>query len=411
MVSMGGGSRTMAETVDFLILGAGIIGLNVALEVRRRYPKASIKILEKEASVGYHASGRNSGVLHAGFYYTANSLKARFSREGNQAMTEYCLERGLKIRRCGKLVVARRPEDLPGLEELYRRGEVNGVPLQRLSEAEAREIEPRARTVSRALFSPTTSTVSPLEVLQSLSQEARQKGIDIAFRQGYRGREQRRILTEAGSVEPGYLINAAGLYADVIARDFSFSQEYAILPFKGLYLKSDEPPGALGVHLYPVPDLNNPFLGVHYTLTVEGEIKIGPTAIPAFWREQYGLFSRFRWRELVDVVYRELGLLWHDSFDFRRLAWQEMAKYSKREMVRQARQLAEPASSAVRWHWGKPGIRAQLIHTPTLRLMMDFHHEGDERSFHLLNVVSPGFTCAIPFSRYILDQIESLVDR
>jgi (S)-2-hydroxyglutarate dehydrogenase len=400
----------MVEKVDFLIVGAGIIGLNLALEARRRHPKASIKLLEKEAIIGGHASGRNSGVLHAGFYYTADSLKARFSREGNRLMTEYCLERGLKINRCGKLVVARRSEDLPGLAELLRRGRVNGVPLQEISAAAAREIEPRVLTVERALFSPTTATVSPKEVLASLSQDARDKQIEICLNTAYRGRRNAGILTDSGLLEAGYIINAAGLYADKIAKDFAFSDQHAILPFKGLYLKSNEPSGSLNTHIYPVPDLENPFLGVHYTLTAQGEVKIGPTAIPAFWREQYRGLSGFRLGEFIDICSRELGLFIRNDFNFRRLAFQEMAKYSQGEMLRQAAQLALPASAKILWHWVEPGIRAQLIHTPTRRLEMDFYHEGDRNSFHLLNVVSPGFTCSIAFSQYIFDQIEKIVN-
>ncbi|MBF0358255.1 MAG: FAD-dependent oxidoreductase [Magnetococcales bacterium] len=395
------------EKVDFLIIGGGIIGLNLALEARRRQPKASIMLLEKESVTGSHASGRNSGVLHAGFYYTADSLKARFSVEGNRLLTDYCLERGLSLNRCGKLVVAKDIADLPGLKELLRRGRANGVPLEEISAEDAREIEPRVRTFERALFSPTTATVSPSEVLASLSQDAIEKKVEVRLNTAYLGRKGEAVITSAGVVVPGYLINAAGLYADKIAKDFAFSKEHEILPFKGLYLKSDEPKGSLKTHIYPVPDLENPFLGVHYTLTASGEVKIGPTAIPAFWREHYGGLSGFNLKELVDIGSRELGLLIRNDFGFRSLAFRELAKYSRKKMVGQARELAAPAARKARWHWGEPGIRAQLIHLPSRRLEMDFYHEGDEKSFHLLNVVSPGFTCSMAFCRYVFDEIEN----
>ncbi len=401
----------MVEKVDFLIVGGGIIGINLALEARRRHPGATIKLLEKESAFGVHASGRNSGVLHAGFYYTADSLKARFSREGNRLLTEYCLERGLTINRCGKLVVARTQADLPGLAELVRRGQVNGVELQEISFDEAREVEPRVRTVERALFSPTTATVAPTELLAEFYRDARDAKIAISLGNICRGRWEEGVVADSGRIAAGYVINAAGLYADKIAQDFGFCQDYSILPFKGLYLKSDEAAGSLKTHIYPVPDLENPFLGVHYTLTAEGGIKLGPTAIPAFWREHYSGLSGFNVSEFIDIISRELGLFLRNDFGFRRLAFQEMAKYRKGEMLRQARQLAEPAAKGVKWRWGPPGIRAQLIHIPTRRLEMDFHHEGDERSFHLLNVVSPGLTCSIPFCRYIFDEIETLSER
>src|SRR3989344_2860784 len=149
------------NTCDFLVIGGGVMGLCLAMEASRRHPRSRITVIEKEPKCGSHASGRNSGVLHAGFYYTADSLKARFTRDGNRAMTAYCEERGLHINRCGKLVVARDAADLPGLDELLRRGQANGVELHPVSRREAEEIEPRARTHERALFSPATSSVDP----------------------------------------------------------------------------------------------------------------------------------------------------------------------------------------------------------------------------------------------------------
>src|SRR6266566_1588835 len=142
-----------SATTDFLVIGGGVIGLNLALQAKRRHPQSHVTLIEKEQDCGSHASGRNSGVLHAGFYYTADSLKARFTREGNRLLTDYCAARGLRINRCGKLVVARNETELAGLQELFRRGKTNGVELYELSEREAREIEPRVKTFRQALFS------------------------------------------------------------------------------------------------------------------------------------------------------------------------------------------------------------------------------------------------------------------
>jgi len=376
------------------VAGAGIIGLAVALELKRRHAGAKIVILEKEPAVAEHASGRNSGVLHAGFYYSPDSLKARFTRVGNERLTNYCLERKLPILRCGKLVVAQSEADLPRLDELFRRGQANGVELSMIGAAEAKEIEPRAITFERAIWSPATATVDPLAVMQSLLADARNAGIEV------------RLGTSFRDIDGGYVVNAAGLQADVVARRFGFSRHHRILPFKGLYLYSDEPPHTFRTHIYPVPDPRFPFLGVHFTVTVDGRGKIGPTAIPALWREQYGGLHRFRFGELFDVATRGLRLIASDGA-YRRLAIEELRKYSRRHLVRLASALATGVRLDDYRRWGRPGIRAQLYDTRNAKLEMDFVLEGDARSLHILNAVSPGFTCAFPFAEHIADTIEA----
>jgi L-2-hydroxyglutarate oxidase LhgO len=393
-------------TSDFLIIGGGIIGITLARELKRRHPDSSILLLEKEEFCGFHASGRNSGVLHAGFYYTKDSLKARFTRLGNQRMTEYCLERGLRINRCGKLVVARNAEELAGLAELLSRGEKNGVLLNELSAEEARRIEPRVKTFEKALFSPNTSTVDPKEVTSTLAQETMEQGVRFLFNVRYLRRKRDAVVTTQGDISAGYVINAAGLHADRIAKDFGFSQDYAILPFKGLYLYSNEPPGAFRTNVYPVPNLKNPFLGVHFTVTVDGKAKIGPTAIPAFWREHYDGLDRFDLKEFLEVVSEEARLLFRAGFDFRGLAVEEIKKYSRSYLTEQAAQLAEGVKEEQYRSWGRPGIRAQLLDVRRRSLIMDFCVEGDETSFHVLNAVSPAFTCSMPFSEFLCDEIE-----
>lgn len=393
---------------DFLVIGGGIIGLSTALEVRRRFPSSRITLIEKEASTGWHASGRNSGVLHAGFYYTADSLKARFTRDGNRSLTRYCEERGLPINRCGKLVVARNESELAGLDELSRRGKVNSVELHEITAAEAKAIEPRAKTFERALFSPTTSSVDPRAVISSLTNDARSANIDIRLAVAYLGNSGREVKTTTGTISPGYVINAAGLYADRIARDYGFSKNFVILPFKGLYLYADSHE-SLRCHVYPVPDMRNPFLGVHFTVTVDQHVKIGPTAIPSLWRENYTMFTRFRLSELLDVVGREALLLLRDDFAFRKLAFSEVRKYSRRNLVALAGELLANVSENSYKKWGPPGIRAQLLDTRTRKLDMDFRWEGDDRSFHVLNAVSPAFTCAFPFAAYLIDEVERLL--
>jgi L-2-hydroxyglutarate oxidase LhgO len=395
------------KTCDFLVIGGGIIGLNLAIVAKQRYPRQRVVLFEKEKSCGLHASGRNSGVLHAGFYYTHDSLKARFTREGNREMSDYCRERGLRMNRCGKLVVARNEQELSTLEELLNRGRRNGVELQELSADEAREIEPRARTFRKALFSPTTSSVDPSEVMQSMARDARSLGVEFETDMAYRRRgTDGMIHASRGRMTAGYVINAAGLHADTIARDFGFSRNHRILPFKGLYLYSSENSGSIRTNIYPVPDLRNPFLGVHFTVAVDGRVKIGPTAVPAFWRENYGGFANFSLREMIEVVGLEFGLFWRNESDFRRLARHELSKQFRTEMVKLASELASGVAVSDFRRWGKPGIRAQLYDQKAGRLEMDFRYEGDDKSFHVLNAVSPAFTCSLPFSRYLFDQIE-----
>ncbi|MFQ5642834.1 MAG: NAD(P)/FAD-dependent oxidoreductase [Thiogranum sp.] len=393
-------------TTDFLVVGGGVIGINLALQAKRRYPDASVTLIEKETDCGEHASGRNSGVLHAGFYYTADSLKARLTREGNRQMSDYCAERGLGINRCGKLVVAQSADELPVLDELLARAGHNGVELHDISQAEAVEIEPRVVTYERALFSPATASVDPGEVMREFVTDARQSGIRILTGTQYLGVRDGGVRTSQGDIDSGYVINAAGLYADRVAKDFGFAEHYRILPFKGLYLYANETAPPLRTNIYPVPDLRNPFLGVHHTVTRDGHAKIGPTAIPCFWREHYSGFRNFSLREFVEVVGQEAGLFIRNDFGFRKLAWDEMQKIYRPRVVALAGQLINDAGPGHYTRWGKPGIRAQLLDIRTRKLEMDFRMEGDKRSFHILNAVSPAFTCAMSFSEYVFQQID-----
>jgi len=393
------------ESFDFLVAGGGVVGLSIARELKRRRPDASVVLIDKEPGPAFHASGRNSGVLHAGFYYTADSLKARFTRAGNLAWAEYCRRRGLPLRACGKLVVASRPEDLPVLDELLKRGKANGVPVELVDEASARRIEPRALTLKRALYSPSTAVVDPAACLAALSEDAAREGVKLRWSTAYVGRAGRVVKTSRGDIEAGFVVNAAGLYADRVARDFGFSENYRILPFKGLYLYSNEPPGTFRAHVYPVPDIRNPFLGVHFTVAVDGRVKIGPTAIPAFWRENYSGLDNFSASEMLDIGVRQLGLMAGADFNFRSLAFEEIRKFSRRHMVSLAARLALGVDASRYVRWGKPGIRAQLIDIRTRRLVMDFLLEGDAGSMHVLNAVSPGFTCAMPFAGHVVERV------
>lgn len=391
---------------DYLIIGAGIIGLALARELRSRFPSATIVVIEKEADVAQHGSGRNSGVLHAGFYYTADSLKARFTRDGNRLMKAYVKQRGLAINECHKVVVASDESEIEGVRELQRRGERNGVEVRIIDEQELAEIDPNARTTQLALYSPSTATVDPVQVCQTLKTDLEASGVRFLFTQGYLRREgQDAVVTASGQViEAALVINAAGLYADRIARDYGFSQQYTIIPFKGIYLKYTGPDKPVRTNIYPVPNLKNPFLGVHYTVTVDGTVKIGPTAIPAFWRQNYAGLEHFSLGELLEIIGWESRLFLTDSFGFRNLAREEVRKYDRRYFTDLAAKMVKQLDRAGFNQWSKPGIRAQLLNTATKELVQDFVVEGDQRSIHILNAVSPAFTCSFPFAAWVVEQ-------
>lgn len=394
-------------TVDILVIGGGIIGITTALAAKRRFPGLSIRIIEKEANCGLHASGRNSGVIHAGFYYTADSLKARMTREGNLALHRYCEDRGIAVNKCGKLVVARDNSELHGLAILKARAAANNVPLEEISERQAKEIQPCVKSVERALYSQSTSSVDPTQVMSALIEDCRKQGIVIHTDTAYLSMLHKDIKTSGGEFSAGYVINAAGLYADKIAQDFGLAQSVCMLPFKGVYLKGTNSATPLRTHVYPVPDLRYPFLGVHLTLNSTGQTKIGPTAIPALWREQYGGLRNFHGRELAHILWQQFRFVLSPKSGMLGLAGREIPKYSKSILKKRALKLVERSLIPDKLHWGPAGIRAQLFDKVKKKLVMDFYYEKGPTSIHILNAVSPAFTCAMPFSEHIVDLIDA----
>lgn len=377
------------------------MGLALARHLKQKYSDSRITLLEKEPEVAQHASGRNSGVLHAGFYYPSDSLKARLCVEGNRAMKQYCLEQELPLNRCGKIVVTRSHEEEPALERLYQRGLANGVRLKLLRADEVQDIEPNAKSVGKALYSPDTATVNPQSVCQRLKEELLSQGVRIELGTQYLFKRKNSIHTNQGLYEAGFVINAAGLYADKIAHDFGFGQKYTLLPFKGIYLGYGGSDSVLQTHIYPVPDPRQPFLGVHFTKTVDGHIKIGPTAIPAFWRENYRGLQNIDFSEAFEILWYESQLFIGNSFGFRELALSEIRKYNRLFFAGLAQNLVKEIDTKQFKNFLKPGIRAQLLNKQNLELVQDFVLEGDQHSLHVLNAVSPAFTCALSFANYI----------
>jgi (S)-2-hydroxyglutarate dehydrogenase len=389
---------------DYLVIGAGIIGLNIAKNLKERFPQSKILVIEKEKEVAMHSSGRNSGVLHAGFYYTANSLKAKFTKEGNLALKNFCRERNLKINECQKVVVAVDEEELKGLEELKRRGDINGVELIWLDEKELEKLYPNIKTYKKALLCPSTATVNPKAVTCEFAKVINELGVELILDCKYLGSNKNLVKTSKGDFEAKKVINCAGLYADKIARDFGFSKDFVIIPFKGIYLKDKHNISNLTTNVYPVPDLKNPFLGVHYTLTVDNESKIGPTAIPAFWRENYQGFDNFSFSEFFEILFYETKLFITNAFSFRKLAFSEIKKYNLNYFKNLAQKLTKNMNHEGYNSWSTPGIRAQLLNKNTLELVQDFVVESDENSVHVLNAVSPAFTSSIPFASWVVEE-------
>jgi len=389
---------------DYLVIGGGIIGLNIAKNLKERDSTSKIVLIDKESELALHGSGRNSGVLHAGFYYSADSLKAKFTKDGNKALHEFCEQRGLHVNRCGKVIVAIDEEELEGLEELKKRGDVNGVELSWLDEDELRERYPNVKTYKKALFSPNTSTVNPKELTLEFAKAIKEMGVTILTNTAYKKRiNEHEISTTQGNIKCKKVINCAGLYADKIAQDYGFAKNYVIIPFKGIYLKDKDNLSGLKTNIYPVPNLANPFLGTHYTLTEKNEAKIGPTAIPALWRENYKGFDNFKFEEMTQILFYEAKLFITNAFGFRSLAYTEVKKYIKSHLIAQAQKLTKDMKHKGYDSWSTPGIRAQLLDVNTLELVQDFVVEGDEKSIHILNAVSPAFTSSIPFTNWVVE--------
>lgn len=398
----------MPQTVDFVILGAGIIGLTIARELKRRHPQAEIIVLEKEPTPGRHASGRNSGVLHSGIYYPPGTLKAQVCRQGAQEMAEYHEQHRLPLDRRGKILIATRAEDEPQLTLLAQRAQENGVPAEWLDAAALREREPEAHSATgTALWIPSTAVGSPAAVMHALLNEVKTLGIDLRCRtQAISVQTRKRTLhCQTGHVlRYGHVINTAGLHADQVAHQFGVGQRYTLLPFKGIYWKLNP---ASGIHIrhliYPVPDLRVPFLGVHTTTSTDGTTYLGPTAAPAFGRENYQGLQNISARELLRITGLLAKQYLSNKDGFRRLAWQEGRRYYKPWFTAAARAILPRLRPEHLQAADKVGIRAQLLDKHTGRLVTDFLIEQGLHATHILNAISPAWTSAFPFARHVCD--------
>jgi len=392
----------MEKKCDFLVLGGGIVGLSIGRELLRTHRNARVVVLEKESTVGAHASGRNSGVLHAGFYYSPDSLKAKFCLEGNYALRSLIAEHGLPINECGKVVVARGEEDLSRLDVLFDRGTANGVRLLREKSSNLHKFEPLATTYKEFLWSSRTAVSNPIAVTELIAQLFVNEGGEIHY-------NSQACILENGSVDAGAnvfraerVINSAGTNAIHIAHGLGVGQKYSQLPVLGLYKYCDSSELPLRTLVYPVPNPKNPFLGVHFTLTVDQKVKIGPTAIPILGREQYELTGKLDRLDLQSSFQSVWNLFRESPSGLMNLAYTELPKISTRKLVRDGKMLVPSLDDSIKWHKKRPGVRAQLVNLETRAFEMDFVVESKENFVHILNAVSPGWTSAIPFAQHVV---------
>lgn len=391
---------------DLVVVGAGVVGLAVAREALLRRPGLRLTVLERERRVGLHQTGRNSGVVHGGIYYSPGSLKARLCVAGARRLYDYCEARDVPVHRCGKLIVATRPADLPGLDELERRGRANGVPgLRRIGPGEIEEIEPHARGLA-ALHSPATGTVDFSLFAEALADDVRAGGGTVATGCGVSAvRSDRRALVlrhSTGETRASRAVFCAGPWSDRLAATAGAKADPRIVPFRGAYLRLRPERGDLvRALIYPVPDPTLPFLGVHLTRHPDGQVLVGPTARfaatrdvgrrrPRFgdvaatlsWPGTWRLVSR-HWRAGLTEVGRALS---------RRVVAREAARYVP---AIGARDLA-PAFS---------GIRAQALGRDG-RLIDDFVISHTDRALHVRNAPSPAATASLELARLIVDRVE-----
>ena len=392
---------------QFLIVGAGITGLTIARELLNR-GLGDIVIIEKESSLGAHASGRNSGVLHAGVYYSPGTQKARFCVEGNRLMKEYCREKGLALEESGKVIVAGDEPGVGGIDELKRRADAAGAESRIIDDSELSRIEPHAARNGKALYSPSTAVVSPLEVLESLKEDLLGSGsVNIIFNASFTGLKGSTIaVTTEGNFKFQNFVNAAGTFADKVASFFGVGERYRILPFKGTYKKlTPQASHLVRSNIYPVPDLRNPFLGVHFTRGTDGNIYLGPTAIPALGREEYGFLDDLS-KETLSILFRD-SVLFFANESFRAAAVSEIRKYSSGYLYKEAKKLVPALMAGDLVDTPKAGIRAQLVDWPARELVMDFVVIKEAQSIHILNAISPAFTCSMAFAKHTVDNLLS----
>lgn len=398
----------LLEKFDFVTIGGGIIGLSLAREYMLRYPNHSVAIVDKEPFLGKHASGRNSGVLHAGIYYAKDSFKAQFCQRGSQALKAFANDKGIPIKDCGKFVVAYDENELTQLHALYERGIDNGLSIELMTEKEVHKREPLARTYKEAIWSPDTSVIKIDDVIKALAEELKDKGARFYLNSCVVDVDPDSHMVTLSSKKKLYYVhmaNCAGSYADTIALYFGLCEELTLLPFKGLYRSLDETISKrLSTLIYPTPDPQFPFLGVHTNMTFKDTSYVGPGALPALGRENYGFVKDLNFIEAVEVISSLSRVLLQNS-KIRRHSFEEIYKLHKACFDKKMQRLLTIPIAQHTGGYCKVGIRPQLYSRKKGELITDFMIELDRGTIHVLNAISPAFTASFAFARFCMDQL------
>lgn len=390
-------------TYDLAILGGGIVGLATARALLERYPSLHLVLCEKEAELGTHQTGHNSGVIHSGIYYKPGSFKARLCVEGVRLMMDFCDRNGIKYDRCGKVIVATSDDELPRLKTLYERGVANGVPgVAMIDAARAREIEPHVSAVA-GIHSPNTAIVDYSEVTAALGRELVSRGVTIEYNFPVSAITRVRgggvaVSTPHHTITARRIVNCAGLYSDVVARLAGAPTEVQIIPFRGEYyfLRPERESLVKGL-IYPVPDPEFPFLGVHFTRTIHGEVEAGPNAVLAFAREGYR-WTKFKPLEFAATL-RYAGF-WAMARKYWKVGvWEVQRSLLKKKFVESLQRLV-PDLKAEDIAPGGSGVRAQAVR-PDGTLLDDFSIVSSGDAIHVLNAPSPGATASLAIGRHI----------
>jgi L-2-hydroxyglutarate oxidase LhgO len=395
-----------SERYDYTIIGAGIVGIAIGIALLEKNPKKKVAIVDKEKQPGVHASGRNSGVLHAGFYYSPDSLKAKFCKVGNQELSEYCKKHNLPFQNLGKVVVTKDISELDRLRNLFNRGIKNGINLELLPKSELQKIEPSANTTQEFIWSPTTSIADPKAVNQSLAEKFQNLGGKFYFDQKASLELKNNaveLVLNSKIFKTEIIINSSGAAAASLAKQVGVGREFVCLPFLGSYWKTKQNSQSPKRLIYPVPNPVNPFLGVHTTNTLTGDIKIGPTAFPVIGKEQYKITNGFNLSEFREFIIASKSMLNSKSMDFKSLAITELLNQFKVKVVASSRYLSDTIKLNSGWSKHPAGIRAQIVNLENNSLEMDYIVRSDKNTVHVLNAVSPGWTSALPFGRWVVE--------
>jgi (S)-2-hydroxyglutarate dehydrogenase len=391
---------------DLVVIGGGIVGLSTAMQMTERFPGISVAVLEKEAALARHQTGRNSGVIHAGVYYQPGSLKARFCHEGVEATTRFCRDQGIAYEQCGKLLVATEPAELPRMEALYERARANGIDVERLDKAEVARREPRIRGLA-GLFVKTTGIVDYARVAKAMAGVISERGgaILTSSEVGHIEETPSGVSLDVGRdrISARHVIAAAGLQADRIARLCGVDVDFRIVPFRGEYYRLGSDKDQIVSHLiYPIPDPELPFLGVHLTRMIGGYVTVGPNAVLAFAREGYG-FGTASLRDLREMAaFRGFRKVIRDNLKSGAL---EMANSLLKSRYLALCRRYCPELELADLSPYRSGVRAQAVLADGT-MVHDFLIGETERTIHVLNAPSPAATSSIPIGRHITQLAE-----